>query len=60
MVIVYELDTPPVLDRKRKHSIDVVVDRVVIKPDIAQRLAESFETALAVADSLALVQVTAR
>jgi len=55
--IVYELDTPPVLDRKRKHSIDVVVDRVVIKPDIAQRLAESFETALAVADSLALVQV---
>ena len=55
--IVYELDTPPVLDRKRKHSIDVVVDRVVIKSDIAQRLAESFETALAVADSLALVQV---
>ena len=55
--VVYELDTPPVLDRKRKHSIDVVVDRVVIKPDIAQRLAESFETALAVADSLALVQV---
>jgi len=55
--VVYELDTPPALDRKRKHSIDVVVDRVVIKPDIAQRLAESFETALAVADSLALVQV---
>ncbi len=55
--VVYELDTPPVLDRKRKHSIDVVVDRVVIKSDIAQRLAESFETALAVADSLALVQV---
>jgi excinuclease ABC subunit A len=55
--VVYELDTPPALDRKRKHSIDVVVDRVVIKPDIAQRLAESFETALAVADSVALVQV---
>ena len=55
--VVYELDTPPVLDRKRKHSIDVVVDRVVIKSDLAQRLAESFETALAVADSLALVQV---
>ena len=45
---------------KRKHSIDVVVDRVVIKPDIAQRLAESFETALAIADSLALVQVLPR
>ena len=55
--VVYELDTPPVLDRKRKHSIDVVVDRVIIKSDLAQRLAESFETALAVADSLALVQV---
>ena len=55
--VVHELDTPPELDRKRKHSIDVVVDRVVIKPDIAQRLAESFETALAIADSLALVQV---
>ena len=55
--VVYELDTPPALDRKRKHSIDVVVDRVVIKSDLAQRLAESFETALAVADSLALVQV---
>ncbi|MAF08323.1 MAG: excinuclease ABC subunit A [Acidiferrobacteraceae bacterium] len=54
--VVHELDSPPVLDRKRKHSIDVVVDRVVIKPDIAQRLAESFETALAVADGLALVQ----
>ena len=55
--VVHELDTPPELDRKRKHSIDVVVDRVVIKADIAQRLAESFETALAIADSLALVQV---
>ena len=58
--VVHELDTPPELDRKRKHSIDVVVDRVVIKPDIAQRLAESFETALAIADSLALVQVLPR
>ncbi len=57
--VVYELDTPPALDRKRKHSIDVVIDRVVIKPDLAQRLAESFETALSVADSLALVQVLA-
>ena len=58
--VVHELDTPPELDRKRKHSIDVVIDRVVIKPDIAQRLAESFETALAIADSLALVQVLPR
>ena len=58
--VVHELDTPPELDRKRKHSIDAVVDRVVIKPDIAQRLAESFETALAIADSLALVQVLPR
>ncbi len=55
--VVCDLDTPPELDRKRKHSIEVVVDRVVIKADLAQRLAESFETALAVADGLALVEV---
>ena len=54
---VCELDTPPDLDRKRKHSIEVVVDRIVVQPSDAQRLAESFETALAVADGLALIEV---
>ncbi|MEE2803852.1 MAG: excinuclease ABC subunit UvrA [Pseudomonadota bacterium] len=53
---VYELDDPPKLDRKRKHSIDVVVDRLVVRPDSAQRLAESFETALALAEDIAVVQ----
>jgi excinuclease ABC subunit A len=54
---VCELDTPPDLDRKRKHSIEVVVDRIVVRSSDAQRLAESFETALAVADGLALIEV---
>jgi len=39
-----ELDTPPKLDKRYKHSIDVIIDRVVVKPDNQQRLAESFET----------------
>ncbi|MDB3945079.1 excinuclease ABC subunit UvrA [Gammaproteobacteria bacterium] len=54
---VWELDVPPDIDRKRKHSIEVVVDRIVVRPSDAQRLAESFETALAVADGLALIEV---
>ena len=43
---IYELDDPPKLDLRRKHSIDVVVDRFKIRPDLGVRLAESFETAL--------------
>ncbi|NBP94816.1 MAG: excinuclease ABC subunit UvrA, partial [Gammaproteobacteria bacterium] len=39
------------------HTIEVVVDRIVVKPDLAQRLAESFETALSLADGLALIQI---
>ncbi|MGI9212334.1 MAG: excinuclease ABC subunit UvrA [Methylococcaceae bacterium] len=54
---VYELDDPPKLDLKRKHSIDVVVDRFKIRPDLATRLAESFETALKLSDGI--VQVVA-
>ncbi|NDA15424.1 MAG: excinuclease ABC subunit UvrA, partial [Gammaproteobacteria bacterium] len=45
------------IDKKRKHTIEVVVDRIVVKPDLAQRLAESFETALSLADGLALIQI---
>jgi excinuclease ABC subunit A len=52
---VCELDTAPTLDPKRKHSIDVVVDRFKIRDDIKLRLAESFETALRLADGLACV-----
>jgi excinuclease ABC subunit A len=42
----------PVLDKKKKHSIDIVVDRLVVKPEIEQRLASSIETALKVGDGL--------
>jgi len=52
---IYELDEPPKLDLRRKHSIEVVVDRFKIRPDLAVRLAESFETALRLADGIALV-----
>ncbi|MFM9913554.1 MAG: excinuclease ABC subunit UvrA [Methylophilaceae bacterium] len=51
---IYELDNPPKLAKTTKHHVDVVVDRVKIKLDIKQRLAESFETALRLADGRAL------
>jgi excinuclease ABC subunit A len=49
----YPIEEAPALDKKYKHDIEVVVDRIAVKPDIAQRLAESFETALKLADGLA-------
>ncbi|MDP6674415.1 MAG: excinuclease ABC subunit A, partial [Gammaproteobacteria bacterium] len=49
---VYELDDPPKLDLRRKHTIEVVVDRFKIRADLALRLAESFETTLKLADGL--------
>ncbi len=52
---VYELDDPPSLDLRRKHNIDAVVDRFKIKTDLQQRLAESFETALRLADGVARI-----
>ena len=52
---VYELDDPPKLDLRRKHSIEAVVDRFKIKPDLKLRLAESFETALRLADGVARI-----
>ncbi|HEY8539179.1 MAG TPA: excinuclease ABC subunit UvrA, partial [Steroidobacteraceae bacterium] len=52
---VVELDAPPKLDPKRKHTIEAVVDRVKVRPDIAQRLAESFETALRLSNGTARV-----
>src|SRR5690606_34833536 len=51
--IVTELDYPPVLEKNKKHTIEVVVDRFKVKADMAQRLAESFETALSSAGGLA-------
>ena len=52
---VHDIDDLPSLDKNRKHSIEVVVDRFRVKPGLEQRLAESFETALALADDTALV-----
>ena len=52
---VIELDDPPKLDKRKKHDIEVVIDRLSVKPDIQLRLAESFETALNMADGVALV-----
>ena len=52
----YDLETPPTLDKKYKHDIDVVVDRIVVRPGMEQRLAESFETALPLADGIAVAE----
>ena len=50
---IHELDARPDLDAKRKHSIEAVVDRLKVRPDIASRLAESFATALRLSGGLA-------
>ncbi|HVK55167.1 MAG TPA: excinuclease ABC subunit UvrA, partial [Burkholderiales bacterium] len=51
---VYEIDAIPKLDKNKKHTIEVVIDRVKVKADIKQRLAESFETALRHSDGRAI------
>src|SRR6201746_657945 len=52
----YELAEAPALDKKFPHDLDVVADRIVVRPDIGQRLAESFETALKLAEGLAVIE----
>ncbi len=52
----HDIEEAPALDKKLKHSIDVVVDRLVIKPGLEARLAESFETALKLASGLAITE----
>src|SRR5467141_921007 len=52
----HELAEAPTLDKKFPHDIDVVVDRIVVRPDIGQRLSESFETALKLAEGLAVIE----
>ena len=52
----YEIADTPTLDKKLKHDIDVVVDRISVKEDIRARLSESFETALELADGIALAE----
>ena len=53
--IVVDLDHPPELEKNKKHTIEAVVDRLRVRDDMQQRLAESFETALELADGLARV-----
>ncbi|ARN83776.1 excinuclease ABC subunit A [Methylocystis bryophila] len=52
----HEIVEAPALDKKLKHDIDVVVDRIVVRPDMASRIADSFETALELAGGLAVVE----
>src|SRR2546421_1492061 len=51
------LEEPPTLDKKFKHTIEVVVDRLVMKPDLRQRLAQSVETASSLAEGLVTIDV---
>jgi excinuclease ABC subunit A len=53
----YEIANAPALDKKFTHDIDVVVDRLVVRPDIATRLADSLEQALKLAEGLAVVEL---
>lgn len=50
--VMVELDNPPKLDLRKKHTIEVVIDRVKVRQDVRLRLAESFETALRLADGV--------
>ncbi|MDP0929577.1 excinuclease ABC subunit UvrA [Paracoccus onubensis] len=52
----YELDEPPVLDKKFRHDIDVVVDRLVVREGLETRLADSLRTALDLADGIAVLE----
>ena len=52
----YDIDAAPALDKKRKHDIEVVVDRVVVSPTLGARLADSLETGLALSDGLVVAE----
>ncbi len=53
---LYEIEDAPALDKKKKHDIEVVVDRLVVRAGIETRLADSFETALKIGDDLAFTE----
>jgi len=52
---IIEIDTPPELDKKKKHTIEVIVDRFKVRDDLGNRIAESFETALRLGGDLAVL-----
>ena len=53
---VYDINTPPILDKKFRHNIDVIVDRIIIKKGIETRLADSFKTAVSLSEGIAVVE----
>ncbi len=53
----YELEEPPTLDKKLRHNIDVVVDRIVVREGLETRLADSFRTALNLAEGIAVIEL---
>ena len=53
---MYEIEAAPTLDKKYKHDIEVVVDRLVVRPDLGNRIADSLETALALTDGIAIAE----
>ena len=53
---LHEIEDAPKLDKNKKHDIEIVVDRVVVRPGIETRLADSIETALELADGLAIAE----
>ncbi|WP_225027124.1 excinuclease ABC subunit UvrA [Xinfangfangia pollutisoli] len=53
----HELEEPPTLDKKFRHNIDVVVDRIVVREGLETRLADSFRTALNLADGIAVIEI---
>ncbi|MCP4072086.1 MAG: excinuclease ABC subunit UvrA [Hyphomicrobiales bacterium] len=58
--VIYEIADAPLLDKKFKHDIDVVVDRLVVRKDIATRLADSLETCLHLTEGLAVAELAER
>ena len=53
---MYEIDAAPILDKKYKHDIEVIVDRLVVRPNLGNRIADSLETALALTDGIAIAE----
>ncbi len=53
---LFEIDAVPALDKKKKHDVEVVVDRLVVRPDLGNRLADSLETALDLSDGLVFAE----
>ncbi|MDA1356731.1 MAG: excinuclease ABC subunit UvrA [Proteobacteria bacterium] len=53
---MHDIDSAPALDKKKKHDIEIVIDRLVVKSDLGNRLADSLETALSLTDGLAIAE----